>query len=290
MRMNLRFLLTLRMVFELQMSSEIVNIGINHPAYKVSKREILEWFNAVLNANISNVDKDVGDGSAYAQVFHAINSRCVPLKQVKFQAKSEYEYTINYNIVQKAMKNLHIDKIIPCEALMKGKPLDNIEFCQWLKHYYSNVAVVEDYDGYAEREAVAPGLGKQKRWAPSSGEAPRAAAKRPASKPATKKPMAANQARPASRTASAASGASSADLKAAQDTIAEQKEEISELTLNVDALTKERDFYFGKLRDVEIMIQEREGIEGQSEEVMESFEAIKAILYATDEAEEEEDF
>merc|ERR1711934_120561 len=276
---------------KLKMSAEIINIGINHPAYKVGKREILEWFNSVLNSSIGNVDKDVGDGAAYAQVFHAINTKCVALSQIKFEAKSEYEYTINYNIVQKAMKKLNIDKVIPCEALMKGKPLDNIEFCQWLKHYYSNVGVVEDYDGYAERENVASGVGRKlKKWAPNSGEAPaRTTGRAPAPKKApVAKPMAANRARPGASSGASAGGASSADLKAAQEENAAQKEEISELTLNVDALTKERDFYFGKLRDVEVMIQEREGEEGQSEEVIEAFEAIKAILYATDEPEEED--
>merc|ERR1712216_587733 len=269
------------------MSDEIINIGINHPAYKVSKRELLEWMNSVLNANISNVDKDVGDGAAYAQVFHSINRKWVSLKQVKFTGKSEYEYTINYNIVQKAMKNLNIEKIIPSEALMKGKPLDNIEFCQWLKHYHSHIQTHEDYDGYAEREAVAPGLGKKNKRGAAGGGGDGGAA--PAKKPAAKKPMASNQARPASR-AKPESGAEGggAALKSAKEEIAAQKEEISELNLNVDALTKERDFYFGKLLDVEILIQEKEG--EVDETVKEAFESIKAILYATDEGEEEEDF
>jgi RP/EB family microtubule-associated protein len=269
------------------MADEIVNIGINHPAYKVSKRELLEWMNSTLNTNISNVDKDVGDGAAYAQLFHSINKKCVSLKQVKFQGKSEYEYTINYGIVHKAMKTLNIEKVIPSEALMKGKPLDNIEFVQWLKHYHSHVASEEDYDGFAEREAKFPGLGKKdKRWN-SYGGAAAAPAKKAA--PAAKKPMASNQARPASRAApakAAGGGDGGAALKAAQEELAAQKEEISELNLNVDALTKERDFYFGKLRDVEILIQEKEGTVEAN--VQEAFEQIKAILYATDEAAEED--
>lgn len=272
------------------MGDDIVNIGINHAAYKVSKREILEWMNMTLNSSIANVDKDVGDGSAYAQIFHSINKKCVSLKQIKFDGKSEYEFTINYNIVQKAMKLLKIDKVIPSEALMKGKPLDNIEFCQWLKHYHTNVAVCEDYDGFAEREAQNPGLHKKnKRWAPNAGggevKAKPAAAK---AKPAAK-PMASNKERPASRATGSTGGASAAELKEAQAEVARQNEEISELNLNVDALTKERDFYFGKLRDVEILIQEKEG--DCDEKVTEAFESIKAILYATDDAEaEEEDF
>jgi len=188
------------------------------------------------------------------------------------------------------MKKLNIDKVIPAEALMKGKPLDNIEFCQWLKHYYSNVAVVEDYDGFSEREGKNAGLCKKvKRWTPNSGEpAPRPERKNPAMKKApAKAPMAANSARPASRAAPAAtSAADAAALKAAEETVTTQKEELSELNLNVDALTKERDFYFGKLRDVEIMIQEKEAVE-ENEAVLAAFEEIKAILYATDEVAEE---
>lgn len=276
------------------MGDEVINIGINHPAYKVSKRELLDWLNSVLNCSFSNCDKDVGDGAAYAQVFHAINKKSVNVSQIKWGAKSEYEYTINYNIVQKAMQKIHINKLIPVEALMKGKPLDNIEFCQWLKHYYSNVAVVEGYDGYAEREGSKPGVGKKfKKWSPSDGAAaPAPAAKKSA---VAKKPMASNQAT-ASRTA--ASGAASAEamaqIKTLEAEVATHKHEISEMNLNVDALTKERDFYFGKLRDVEIMLQEKEGDESLGEETTKLMEQIKEILYATDNAEDgvegEEDF
>merc|ERR1711871_296590 len=105
--------------------------------------------------------------------------------------------------------------------------------------------------------------------------------------------MASNNARPTSRAAptskASSSGASGAEVKALQEEVKTLKEEASELNLNVDALTKERDFYFGKLRDVEIMIQEAEGAEGVSEDKIEVFEAIKAILYATDDAEAEEE-
>jgi len=51
-------------------------------AAQVSKRELLEWMNSVLNSSLSNVDKDVGDGAAYAQIFHAINKSTVKLDAV----------------------------------------------------------------------------------------------------------------------------------------------------------------------------------------------------------------
>jgi RP/EB family microtubule-associated protein len=46
----------------------------------------------------------------------------------------------------------------------------------------------------------------------------------------------------------AAGAASTSDVKALQS-------EISEMKLNMDTLEKERDFYFGKLRDIEMLLQ-----------------------------------
>jgi len=61
------------------------------------------------------------------------------------------------------------------------------------------------------------------------------------------------------------------------------------MQLNVDALEKERDFYFGKLRDIEILCQEQENNEGMSEDMSTLIDTIKKIMYATDEAEGEDE-
>jgi RP/EB family microtubule-associated protein len=52
---------------------------------------------------------------------------------------------------------------------------------------------------------------------------------------------------------------------------------VKELKQNVEALERERDFYFGKLRDVEILLQTYGG--GDKEMVDKMFK----ILYATEE-------
>jgi len=49
------------------------------------------------------------------------------------------------------------------------------------------------------------------------------------------------------------------------------------LKVTVDTLERERDFYFGKLRDIEILTQSYDG------EGAEIIDQIQKILYATDE-------
>lgn len=53
---------------------------------------------------------------------------------------------------------------------------------------------------------------------------------------------------------------------------------MSDLTLSVDSLERERDFYYGKLRDIELLCQG-----GTPEELTPLIEKIKEILYATEE-------
>merc|ERR1711865_901886 len=282
-----------------KMGDELVNIGINHPAYKVGKREILEWANDVLDSNLQDVASNIGDGAAYCQLLHSVNRKCVNMKNVKFDAKDDYSYNINYNLLQKAFKFLHIDKIIRPDALMRGRPLDNLEFIQWLKHYCTHVSTEENYAGTAEREKYFPGLAKRdKRWNGSGGTSSGGGASRPlktseaSNKPAPARRVPAKTARPTAGSNASAPVKSSKELDACKAELAEKEEAAADLQLNVDALEKERDFYFGKLRDIELLCQERED-DDVGEPLAGLVGAIKEIMYATDDADgepaEEED-
>ena len=52
--------------------------------------------------------------------------------------------------------------------------------------------------------------------------------------------------------------------------------QLSDLRLNIEGLEKERDFYFGKLRDIEILCQEHEN------DNLTVVKSIMDILYATE--------
>jgi len=61
--------------------------------------------------------------------------------------------------------------------------------------------------------------------------------------------------------------------------VQELTQSVAELKVTIDALEKERDFYFGKLREIEIFCQSSE------DQTTELLQKIFGVLYATDEAE-----
>jgi RP/EB family microtubule-associated protein len=66
--------------------------------------------------------------------------------------------------------------------------------------------------------------------------------------------------------------------------IIDLNKQIAELKVTVDGLEKERDFYFGKLRDIEILIQEQ--LESHPDEEQQDggvLKDIQGILYNTEE-------
>merc|ERR1719420_422482 len=88
-------------------------------------------------------------------------------------------------------------------------------------------------------------------------------------------PAASRATRPAAGGARAANGGGAASA-AAQQQIEDLTSQVLEMKLTVEGLEKERDFYFGKLRDVEVMCQENEAEGG------EIIRKVLDILYQTE--------
>merc|ERR1719420_2917012 len=71
-------------------------------------------------------------------------------------------------------------------------------------------------------------------------------------------------------------GAGGGSAAQAQAQIEDLNNQMMDMKLTVEGLEKERDFYFGKLRDVEVLCQENEGVGG------EIVRKILDILYQTE--------
>ncbi|XP_050291819.1 microtubule-associated protein RP/EB family member 1C [Quercus robur] len=245
------------------------NIGMMDSAYFVGRSEILAWINSTLQLNLSKVE-EACSGAVHCQLMDAAHPGMVPMHKVNFDAKNEYEMIQNYKVLQDVFNKLKITKHIEVSKLVKGRPLDNLEFMQWMKRYCDSVngGALHSYNPSERREASKGGKEVTKKAAPSqssnksSTAAPKAQSSHNARRNEVSSVNLANQSQKAPRPTS--SGGPAYD------------EKITELKLSVDSLEKERDFYFGKLRDIEILCQSPEI------EHLLVVEAIKKILYATD--------
>lgn len=210
-------------------------------------------------------------GSAYCQFMDMLFPNCVQLKKVKFKTKLEHEYIQNFKVLQAAFKRMTVDKIVPVDKLIKGRFQDNFEFLQWFKKFFDANYQGQDYDPVVARGGIELNSGNGQA-APSMSRMPVASSNgHSAAKPLAKRsPAARVTAAPRSRPAGG--GASAAQIE-------ELNAIILEKNLTIEGLEKERDFYFGKLRDIEVLAQENETASDPGD----FSQKILELLYATEE-------
>uniref|UniRef100_A0A1J3DZJ4 Microtubule-associated protein RP/EB family member 1C n=3 Tax=Noccaea caerulescens TaxID=107243 RepID=A0A1J3DZJ4_NOCCA len=248
------------------------NIGMMDSAYFVGRSEILAWINSTLQLNLSKVE-EACSGAVHCQLMDSVHPGSVPMHKVNYDAKSEYEMIQNYKVLQDVFNKLKITKHIEVSKLVKGRPLDNLEFMQWMKKYCDSVngGQLHNYHALERREASKGGKEATKRAAAtqqSGKSSSSSAAPRPSSSNGNRKhePQSSNTGNHHS---------AKAPSKPSKPVPA-YDEKITELKLYIDSLEKERDFYFSKLRDVEILCQNPDS------EHLPLVGSIKRILYAAD--------
>ncbi|OGE50675.1 hypothetical protein PENARI_c016G11956 [Penicillium arizonense] len=226
-----------------------------------SRQELLAWLNSLLQLNLTKIEQ-CGTGAALCQIFDSIFMD-VPMSRVKFNVNTEYAYLQNFKVLQNVFARHQVDKPIPVQSLTKCRMQDNLEFLQWVKKYWDQHYPGGEYDSVGRRKASG---------APASVGGPAPTSRAPSSHSARRGVTpTTGAARP--RVAGAATGAATAAL---QTEIATQKEAIA-------GLEKERDFYFAKLRDIELLLQSaiEEDPELEKEEDT-LIKHIQGILYSTE--------
>ncbi|KAJ9608686.1 microtubule integrity protein mal3 [Cladophialophora chaetospira] len=230
-----------------------------------SRQELLTWLNGLLQLNITKVEQ-CGTGAALCQLFDSIFLD-IPMSRVKFNVNTEYAYIQNFKILQNCFTKHGIDRTVPVESLVKCKMQDNLEFLQWSKRFWDQYFPGQEYDAVARRKATGPPTSAAS--APTPASAPRASTGASTTRRTGTTPVS----RPAPRS-TGVTGAGSTALKA-------ENEQLKEA---IGGLEKERDFYFSKLRDIELLLQtaieQDPSIENDENGLIKN---IQTILYSTEE-------
>ncbi|KAJ4973542.1 hypothetical protein NE237_006716 [Protea cynaroides] len=243
-------------------------VGMMDGAYFVGRNEILSWINATLQLNISRVE-EAASGAIQCQMIDMTHPGVVPMHKVNYDAKTEYDMIQNYKVLQEVFNKLKIEKHIEVNKLVKGRPLDNLEFLQWLKHYCDSInggIMNENYNPVERRSK-----GGKERNSRVSHKVSKSLQANNYPSVVSGNGTGFNSSGPKQgRKLAVSSGPNSAaEIQALS-------EQIMDLKLSVDHLEKERDFYFTKLRDIEILCQTPELVH------LPMAAAIRKILYAAD--------
>lgn len=276
-------------------------VGMMDQAYFTGRRELLDFFNDLLELNLAKIE-ETASGAVACQLTDYIYPGSIPMSRVNWDARSDYEFVQNYKLLQAAFKKKKIQRYVDVEKLIKAKYQDNLEFCQWLKAFFDQSgAFREDYDPV---EARSKGKGAAK-MAQTRSKNPSRAKPKPrtgttrtgasrststtASSAGTNRSRrennssAANRPRREEKPKSSDDHVTEAVLADAQlmKKNSEQEAKIQVLEQNMLEIETERDFYFEKLRDVEVLLQIYKEADPESSDPEGMVEKVFKILYAT---------
>jgi len=256
-----------------------VNVyATNVTSDNLSRHDMLNWVNGCLESNFTKIE-ELCSGAAYCQFMDMLFPGSVPLKKVKFQTKLEHEFIQNFKVLQAGFKKMEVEKVIPVDKLVKGRFQDNFEFVQWFKKFFDANYKGDPYNALEARGGCPLGGSPGQQGKPMHRVAPPPVSQ---SQIAARKPV-----MPGLPARSSNNGIGLRPQPSAPKTglnrsmnnsqIEELSAQLADAKLSLEGLEKERDFYFGKLRDIEVYCQEQEGIESNP-----VLQKILDILYATE--------
>ncbi|KAI9136826.1 calponin homology domain-containing protein [Paraphysoderma sedebokerense] len=247
-----------------------------------SRVEILAWINQLLSMNITRIEQ-LGTGAAICQIFDSIYHD-VPLTRVKFDAKHDYEYVHNFKVLQNTFDKHKIPNHIPVERLIKLKFQDNIEFIQFVKRFWDGHYPGGHYDAISRRKGVPFASSLMPREQPHLKDRPvvKSSSTTFKSNPVSSKPV---RSQPAVKSFPKSHSVSTVPttMSNRDPTLIKEnnalKIEVENLKATIEGLEKERDFYFAKLREIEVLAQ----LEAENGNKDVSVEKVLNVLYATEE-------
>lgn len=231
----------------------------------LSRRDFIDWINSSLDMNMKKIE-ELASGVVYCQFMDMLFPGKIRLSKVKWQTKNEHEFLENWKHVQQAFTKVGVDKNIPVERLIKARFQDNFEFVQWFKKFFDANYAGNEYDPAEARKQAGQKPTKQNggavgpRKVVSERKPPAATKSATTAKPAgatTRAPISRGPA--AARSSPAAGSAKSAKNNEEMLELRRENEQqlitIQEMQDSIKNLEQERDFYYNKLREVEIICE-----------------------------------
>ncbi|EDK36425.2 hypothetical protein PGUG_00523 [Meyerozyma guilliermondii ATCC 6260] len=252
-----------------------------------SRTELLQWLNSTLGLTYNRVEQ-CGTGAAYCQIIDSIYGD-VPMGKIKFNASNEYDYRHNLKILQTVFTKHKIAKTVEVERLIKCRLQDNLELLQWMKKFWTeNKDINVPYDAPARRRVTSGPSSNIRSRAPSRAPSgPRRVVSAgtsvvPGSVPGSVSGTISG------RTTPIYSGHMSQELANKSHELEATLEELKDYKISVTSLQAERNFYFNKLREIEVLCETAKNSDTQTP-TSELIAEIQAILYKTEEGFEAED-
>ncbi|XP_044313596.1 microtubule-associated protein RP/EB family member 1 [Drosophila rhopaloa] len=222
-----------------------------------SRYEMLSWVNNTLKAQFAKIE-ELCTGAAYCQFMDMMFPNSMPIKRIKFRTNQEHEHLHNFKILQAGFKKVSVDKVVPIDKLIKGRFQDNFEFLQWFRKFFDANYDGRAYDPVAARNGVTMGFG-------ASHFGPKGQKSSPKSTPRCQTPE---------------RSSTTFDPVEANTEIKEEFSLLSQQLENgpeeIKDMERERDFYFKKLRDIEVLFR-RHRVDATARPI---YEKVLKIIYA----------
>ncbi|XP_065309625.1 microtubule-associated protein RP/EB family member 1-like [Dermacentor albipictus] len=266
---------------------------------KTDTTALLRWINGYLGTRYGKVE-DLCSGAAYCQFADMLFPGTIDLDKVNLRAaKRGREAVQNFEALREVFKEVGVDREVPVERLAGGNYRDNLELALWFKESFDAQYAVETADaaaGHATPLVIATSgpfashtIVHEHRFTGASGNAEDARA-------AVDETGAAGPGRglPPSRSVGVAAkvatcgggGAGAGDFS---DTVEELAGQVAELKDALYWLELERNFYYSKLCEIEVLCWEHEREHGKDDVT----EQILDLMRASDDddwyGEEEDD-
>jgi len=272
--------------------------GMMGGAFFVSRTELLKWINQWLRLDLDKVEQ-CANGAVYCQIIDSVCPGQVQMKKVNWMARTDHEFIPNYKLLQQAFDRIGIERNIDVDKLIRAKYQDNLEFLQWLKCFFDKTYTGHVYQAQERRPLDNHSLPPWAvRTASNSGPAgawnfetqaidlvPRPhAADYDIEASAQRAPARAGQKKMANRGRTGAQNSPESERR-----MLALEDELTDMRIALDGLASERDYYFGKLREIEILTQTLEVQPNPELTSVQLIQTLQKILYKNDDDDKEEE-